>query len=198
MTRLNVRQQEDRALERYRRAQARVEKARTKVLRISSERPSSAAAEDARIDLRTAELHARSVGARVVQATVAPSPENLLQLVVPAATADSDRDTVLQESLLIGLVAGIVLGFALGAAAGQLGPPPRLASPGRGIVMTRALQGRALVAVVGLAALLIAAAVWRSRRVAPPPTWTRSSRPRTRSSGSRSWGWRWPSGPRGR
>jgi hypothetical protein len=113
VTRLNVRQQEDRALQRYRRAQERVEKARTKVLRISSERPSSAAAEEARIDLRTAELAARSVGARVVQATVAPTPENLLQLVVPAATADSDRDTVLQESLLIGLVGGIVLGFAL-------------------------------------------------------------------------------------
>ena len=31
---------------------------------------------------------------------------------MPAATADSDRGTVLQESLLIGLVAGIVLGFA--------------------------------------------------------------------------------------
>jgi capsular polysaccharide biosynthesis protein len=113
VTRLNVRQQEDRALQRFRQAEARVERARTKVIRISSRRPSSAAAERARINLRTAQLHARSVGARVLQATVAPSPENLLQLVVPAATADSDRDTVLQESLLIGLVAGIVLGFGL-------------------------------------------------------------------------------------
>jgi len=55
----------------------------------------------------------RSVGARVIGATVAPSPENLLQLVVPASTADSDKSSVLQQSLLIGLVAGLVLGFAL-------------------------------------------------------------------------------------
>lgn len=113
VTRLNVRQQEDRALQRYRRAQEQAEEARTKVLRITRNRPNSAAAEKARIELSTAQLHARSIGARVLQATVAPSPENLLQLVVPAATADSDRDTVLQESLLIGLVAGIVLGFGL-------------------------------------------------------------------------------------
>jgi hypothetical protein len=112
VTRLNVRQQEDQALQRYRRAQREAQQARTKVLRISRNRPTSAAAEKARIDLQTALLHARSVGAKVVQATVAPSPQNLLQLVVPAATADSDRGSVLQESLLIGLVAGIVLGFA--------------------------------------------------------------------------------------
>ncbi len=49
----------------------------------------------------------------MVQATAAPSAENLLQLVVPAANAESDKGSVLQESLLIGLVAGIVLGFAL-------------------------------------------------------------------------------------
>jgi ABC-type nitrate/sulfonate/bicarbonate transport system permease component len=73
----------------------------------------SAAAEKARLDLRTADLHARSVSARVVQATVAPPPENLLQLVVPAATSESDEASVLKESLLIGLVAGLVLGVAL-------------------------------------------------------------------------------------
>ena len=83
------------------------------MLRISRNRPNSAAAEEARIDLQTALLHARSVGARVLQASVAPSPENLLQLVVPAATATPTGATVLQESLLIGLVAGIVLGFGL-------------------------------------------------------------------------------------
>jgi uncharacterized protein involved in exopolysaccharide biosynthesis len=33
--------------------------------------------------------------------------------VVPAATATSDESSVLQQSLLIGLVAGLVLGFAL-------------------------------------------------------------------------------------
>jgi hypothetical protein len=113
VTRLNVRQQEDRALRRYRRAQQRAEKARTKLLRVARRRPDSAAAEKARIDLRTTQLQARSVGARVLQATVTPPPENLLQLVVPAATADSDKGSVLRESLLIGLVAGILLGFAL-------------------------------------------------------------------------------------
>jgi hypothetical protein len=113
VTTLNVRQQDDKALARFRRAQGRAERARTRLLRIQSERPNSSAAQEARLDFRTAELNARSVGARVLQATEAPAPENLLQLVVPAATADSDKDTALQESLLIGLVAGIVLGFAL-------------------------------------------------------------------------------------
>jgi capsular polysaccharide biosynthesis protein len=113
VTTLNVRQQESRSLERFRDAQATAEKARTRLLRIQDDRPNSPAAERARIDLRTAELHARSVGGRVLGATVAPPPENLLQLVVPAATADSDRSSVLQQALLIALVAGIVLGFAL-------------------------------------------------------------------------------------
>ncbi|MGH2837652.1 MAG: hypothetical protein ACRDJY_04790 [Thermoleophilaceae bacterium] len=113
VTRLNVRQQDDTQLARFRRAQARAERARTRLLRIARRRPDSQAAEEARLDLQTAQLHARSVGARVLQATAAPSAENLLQLVVPAADADSDKGSVLQESLLIGLAAGIVLGFAL-------------------------------------------------------------------------------------
>ena len=53
------------------------------------------------------------MGARVLQATVAPPPENLLQLVVPAASAESDEASVLQRSVLIGLVAGLILGVAL-------------------------------------------------------------------------------------
>jgi capsular polysaccharide biosynthesis protein len=113
VTKLNVRQQQSRSLRLYRRAQRETEEARTRLLRISQTRPNSRAAERARVDLRTAELNARTVGARVLGATVAPSPENLLQLVVPAATADSDKSSVLQQSLLIGLVAGLLLGFAL-------------------------------------------------------------------------------------
>jgi hypothetical protein len=113
VTKLNVRQQNSRSLARYRRAQASVEDARTRLLRLERERPDSRAAEEARLDLRTAELNARLVGGRILQATVVPPPENLLQLVVPATTADSDRDEVLQRSLLIGLVGGLVLGCAL-------------------------------------------------------------------------------------
>lgn len=113
VTELNVRQQQSRSLGRFRRAQAAAERARTRLLRISRNRPGSLAAQRARVELRTAELNARSIGARVVGATVGPSVENLLQLVVPAATADSDRSSVLQRSLLIGLVAGLVLGIAL-------------------------------------------------------------------------------------
>ena len=113
VTQLNVQQQDDTQLARYRRAQARAENARTRLIRVARRNPDSEAAEQARLDLRTAELHARSVGARVLQATVAPSTENLLQLVVPAATAESDESDVLKEALLIGLAAGIVLGFAL-------------------------------------------------------------------------------------
>lgn len=113
VTKLNVRQQRGRSLGRFRRAQAAVERARTRLLRLIRDRPDSRAAERARVELRTAELDARAVGARVVGATVAPSPENLLQLVVPAAAAESDKSSVLQQALLIGLVGGIVLGFAL-------------------------------------------------------------------------------------
>jgi capsular polysaccharide biosynthesis protein len=113
VTKVNVRQQENVQVRRFRRAQREVEDARTRLLRISRKRPNSRAAEDARLDFRTAQLNARSVGTRVLQATVAPSPENLLQLIVPAATADSDKSSVLGEALLIGLVAGLVLGFAL-------------------------------------------------------------------------------------
>jgi capsular polysaccharide biosynthesis protein len=113
VTKLNVQQQQSRSLARFRRAQAVAERARTRLLRIQRNRPGSSAAERARVQLRTAELNARAVGARVVGATVAPTPENLLQLVVPAASADSDESSVLQQSLLIGLVAGLVLGVAL-------------------------------------------------------------------------------------
>lgn len=113
VTRLNVRQQDTRSLARYRRAEAAVEDLRTRLAELVRERPNSRAAEEARVDLRTAELHARTVGARVLQATVAPPAENLLQLVVPAATAESDKDSVLQRALLIGLAAGLVVGFAL-------------------------------------------------------------------------------------
>jgi capsular polysaccharide biosynthesis protein len=114
VTKVNVRQQQSRSLQRYRRAQAQVERARTRLLRVvEGTGADSRAAERARVNLRTAELNARTLGQRVLGASVAPSPENLLQLIVPAATAESDRSSVLQQSLLIGLVAGVVLGFAL-------------------------------------------------------------------------------------
>jgi hypothetical protein len=113
VTKLNVKQQQSRSLSRFRRARAVAERARTRLIRIQGKHPGSSAAERARVQLQTAELNARAVGARVVGATVAPTPENLLQLVVPAASADSDESSVLQEALLIGLVAGLVLGFAL-------------------------------------------------------------------------------------
>jgi capsular polysaccharide biosynthesis protein len=113
VTKLNVRQQQSRSLQRYRRARAQVERIRTRVLRLQREQPKSRAAERARVDLQTADLNARSVGARVLGASAGPPVGNLLQLVVPAHTADSDKSSVLQRSLLIGLVAGLVLGFAL-------------------------------------------------------------------------------------
>jgi hypothetical protein len=113
VTRLNVRQQQSRSLGRFRRARVVAERARTRLLRIERDRPGSRAAQRARVRFATAELNARSIGGRVIGATAAPSAENLLQLVVPAATAGSDRSSVLQQSLLIGLVAGLVLGFAL-------------------------------------------------------------------------------------
>jgi len=117
VTELNVRQQEARSLGRFRRAAEGVERARARLGRAQRRSgPNSRAVEEARLDLSTAQLAARSIGNRVFQASVVPPPENLLQLVVPAATADSDRGSVLQELLLIGLVAGLVVGMALALA----------------------------------------------------------------------------------
>ena len=114
VTDLNVRQQESRSLNRFRRAQREVEKVRARLIRLARRPGANAAAiEKTRLNLRTAELAARSVGNRVFQASVVPPPENLLQLVVPAATSDSDETSVLQELGLIGLVAGLVVGIAL-------------------------------------------------------------------------------------
>lgn len=114
VTELNVRQQEARSLGRFRNAAERVGRARQRLVRVQRRRGvNSRAADRARLDLQTAQLAARSVGNRVFQASIVPPPENLLQLVVPAATADSDKGSVLRELLLIGLVAGLVVGIAL-------------------------------------------------------------------------------------
>lgn len=110
---LNVRQQDSRLIERYRRAQRRTDRARRRyqaALRDGSER--SRAAEQARLDLLTAQLRSQTLSTRVVQTGATPA-QNALQLVVPAASASSDRDSVLGRLVLIALAAGVLLGIAL-------------------------------------------------------------------------------------
>jgi hypothetical protein len=71
------------------------------------------AVQQARLDFLTSKLRSDSLGNRYLSKEVSPLPQNLLQLVVPAATASSDRVSVLERLILVGLVIGLVLGAAL-------------------------------------------------------------------------------------
>lgn len=114
VTALNVRQQDAATERRFRRAQARTERARTQFTRaLRNNRPDSRAVERARLRFRTAEVRSRAAASRLIGATIAPDASNLLQLIVPADNAESDESSVLQKTVIIGLVAGLVLGVAL-------------------------------------------------------------------------------------
>lgn len=110
---LNVRQQETRLIERYRQAQRRTDRARRRYQAARRDAPdSSRAVEQARLDLLTAQLRSQTLSTRVVQTGATPA-QNALQLVVPAADAASDRNSVLGRLVLIALAAGVLLGIAL-------------------------------------------------------------------------------------
>jgi capsular polysaccharide biosynthesis protein len=118
VTKLNLRQQQNRDINQYRAAARKVQNALTKVqlltlkgaIRSSKLRPKLARA---RAELATRQAKAQSLGIRLNQGAQAPETKNLLQLAVPANRASSDRSNVLQEMLIIGAAAGLVLGLAL-------------------------------------------------------------------------------------
>jgi hypothetical protein len=110
---LNVEQQEDGTLDRYRRAQRRTDRLRRRY--VSAARAygrDSDRAQRARLDMLTAQLRSQTLSTRVVQSVGAPV-QNLLQLVVPATDATSDRTSVLTRLVLFALAAGLLLGLAL-------------------------------------------------------------------------------------
>lgn len=110
---LNARQQDNRLIRRYRRALRRGQRAQARLERVARGRSErSPAVREARLDLRTAQLRARTLGSRVVQTGATPA-QNALQLVVPSAEATSDRTSVLSRLVLVALAAGVLLGIAL-------------------------------------------------------------------------------------
>jgi capsular polysaccharide biosynthesis protein len=75
--------------------------------------PKSDIVRQAQLDYQTAKLRQQSVGQKYLSFQVAPSPQNLLQLAVPAAQASSDLWSMLARMALIAVAVGLVLGIAL-------------------------------------------------------------------------------------
>ena len=112
--RLTEQQQTSGVLRQFRRAQATTERRQRRLSRLRRTLPAEASAvQQARLDYLTAKLRSDSLGNRYLSKEVSPSPQNLLQLVVPASTSSSDRISVLERLVLVGLVVGLVLGSAL-------------------------------------------------------------------------------------
>jgi capsular polysaccharide biosynthesis protein len=113
VTKLNARQQDTGLLGRYRRAQRETDRQRRRVASLTRRNGArSRVVERARLDLLTAQLRSQTLSTRVVQNGEQPM-QNLLQLVVPATHATSDRTSVLSRLVLIALAAGILIGLAL-------------------------------------------------------------------------------------
>ena len=108
------RQETSGLLREYRGARARQERARSTLNRLlRSPRPSRARLENARLDLASAQLQADTIGNQYRALQDGPDTQNLLQFVAPAAEAKSDRHSMFQRLLLIGLAVGVLVGLAL-------------------------------------------------------------------------------------
>jgi capsular polysaccharide biosynthesis protein len=113
VSKLNVEQQDNGLLDRYRSAQRRTDRQRRRVRALTEKYGrDSRRVEKARLDLLTAQLNSQTLSTRVVQNAGQPN-QNLLQLVVPATDAASDRRSVLSRLVLVALAAGLLLGLAL-------------------------------------------------------------------------------------
>ena len=113
--RLNRRQESTSLLNRFRRAGAALERARTRLRQLQQNPNASAdALAQARVDLLTARTRAEATGLQYRNNEAGGlSTEGLLQMAVPAVDADSDKWSVLQRLMLLGLGAGLLLGLAL-------------------------------------------------------------------------------------
>lgn len=112
---LNVEQAATSLLNRYRAAQAQTDRVRQRyqaALR-TKPLPSLASLENMRLDVLTAQLRSQRLSSQIARDGGDPPSENLLQVLNPAAQADSDRATITERLGLIGLGAGIVAGLGL-------------------------------------------------------------------------------------
>jgi hypothetical protein len=108
------RQETSGLLREYRGARARQERARSTLDRLlGSPRSSRARLENARLDLASAQLRADTIGNQYRAVKGGPDTQNPLQFVAPAAEAKSDRRSMFQRLLLIGLAVGVLVGLAL-------------------------------------------------------------------------------------
>jgi uncharacterized protein involved in exopolysaccharide biosynthesis len=112
---LEARQQETGLLAEYRRSREIVDEARRRFRRFTLEdRRDSERVREARVDLELARLRTSTLRNRIRFGTSDEGvTRNVLQLLTPAAEADSDRGSVLQRLLLIAVAAGAVLGAVL-------------------------------------------------------------------------------------
>jgi hypothetical protein len=110
---LNRRQESGSLLNRFRRAARRYDAARRRLQQLQREDASAAAISRARLNFFTQQARTEATRLQYRNNEGGLPPKGLLQLAVPAASADSDRWSVLQQLLLIGLGAGLVIGLAL-------------------------------------------------------------------------------------
>lgn len=111
---LNREQQTSGLLRQFRSARGRLERAKTTLERaLRDPRPSDTRVEKARLDLAAAQLQAETIGNQYRSLQGGPEPQNVMQLIAPAAEAKSDRRSMFQRLLLIGMAAGILVGLTL-------------------------------------------------------------------------------------
>ena len=110
---LNVNQASSSLLNRFRDAARQFDAARRRLQRLQRQGAGAAAIDRARLDFFTQQARTEAIRTQYRNNEGGLPPEGLLQLALPAADADSDRWTVLQQLMLIGLGAGLVLGLGL-------------------------------------------------------------------------------------
>ena len=97
----------------FREAARRFDAARRRLQRLQRQGASTAAIDRARVEFFTQQARTEAVRLQYRNNEGGIPPEGLLQLALPAADADSDRWSVLQQLMLIGLGAGLVVGLGL-------------------------------------------------------------------------------------
>lgn len=112
--RLNRNQAANNLLNRFRDAAARYDRAQARLRRVRSD-PKATRQElaKARLDFFTEQARAEGTRTQYRNNEGGLPSEGLLQLAVPATEADSDRWSVIQRLMLIGLGAGLIIGLGL-------------------------------------------------------------------------------------
>ncbi len=111
--RLNRENTDSDLLARFRLAETRVQAALRRVQAQERQAEPPTTLPRARLDLKIARLEAQRLSNRYQSVGGDQDLRNLLQLVAPAARADSDFGSMLQRLLLVAVAAGLVLGLGL-------------------------------------------------------------------------------------